>query len=321
MKKFAFAALAVLAATSSGSAAISANEAARLADAAKVVQAVRPSIPDDYWSRARCAAVIPDLKKAAFIIGGEYGKGAMSCRSGETWGAPVFMQLAKGSWGVQAGAEQVDLILLVMNESGVQKLLKNKVTLGADASVAAGPMGRQGSVGTDAQLHAEILSYSRAQGLFAGIDLSGGVLRPDEDANKAVYGGDAAPATILARREIAAPPEADAFLRALGATGSKGADSSAAAKSPSASQADASTPTPRTTTTPTTDDDVRMRIAAMQQLLDRMIASDSPPPAVGTAGTTADAPGSGSMVTVSRTQLLQLRQQLDSLIAALNRRE
>jgi SH3 domain-containing YSC84-like protein 1 len=320
MKKFALAALAVLAAASSGSAAISANEATRLAEAAKVVQAVRPSIPDDYWSRARCAAVIPDLKKAAFIIGGEYGKGAMSCRTGEAWGAPVFMQLAKGSWGFQAGAEQVDLVLLVMNESGVQKLLKNKVTLGADASVAAGPMGRQGSVGTDAQLHAEILSYSRAQGLFAGIDLSGGVLRPDEDANRAVYGSGAAPATILARREISAPPEADAFLRALGATGSKGADSPAAAKS-SSSQADASTPVPRSTTTPTTDDDVRMRIAAMQQLLDRMIASDNPPPPVGTSGATADSPGSGSMVTVSRAQLLQLRQQLDSLIAALNRRE
>jgi lipid-binding SYLF domain-containing protein len=310
----------VLAAASSGSAAISANEATRLAEAATVVQAVRPSIPDDYWSRARCAAVIPDLKKAAFIIGGEYGKGAMSCRTGEAWGAPVFMQLAKGSWGFQAGAEQVDLVLLVMNESGVQKLLQNKVTLGADASVAAGPMGRQGSVGTDAQLHAEILSYSRAQGLFAGIDLSGGVLRPDEDANRAVYGSGAAPATILARREISAPPEADAFLRALGATGSKGADSPAAVKS-SSPQADASTPVPRSTTTPTTDDDVRMRIAAMQQLLDRMIASDNPPPPVGTSGATADSPASGSMVTVSRAQLLQLRQQLDSLIATLNRRE
>jgi lipid-binding SYLF domain-containing protein len=319
MKKFALAALAVLAAASNGSAAISANEATRLAEAAKVVQAVRLSIPDDYWSRARCAAVIPDLKKAAFIIGGEYGKGAMSCRTGEAWGAPVFMQLAKGSWGFQAGAEQVDLVLLVMNESGVQKLLKNKVSLGADASVAAGPMGRQGSVGTDAQLHAEILSYSRAQGLFAGIDLSGGVLRPDEDANRAVYGSGAAPATILARREISAPPEADAFLRALGATGSKGADSQAVKSS--SSQAEASTPVPRSTTTPTTDDDVRMRIAAMQQLLDRMIASDNPPPPVGTSGATADSPASGSMVTVSRAQLLQLRQQLDSLIAALNRRE
>src|SRR5437870_3500201 len=148
-------------------------------------------------SRARCVAVVPDLKKAAFIVGGEYGKGVMSCRSGSGWSAPVFIQLAKGSWGFQAGAEQVDLVLLVMNESGVQKLLQNKVTLGADASVAAGPIGRQGSVGTDAALTAEILSYSRAQGLFAGIDVSGGVLRPDDDSNKAVYGAGATPAAIL----------------------------------------------------------------------------------------------------------------------------
>jgi lipid-binding SYLF domain-containing protein len=318
MKKSAFAALAVAAATSSASAAISTNDATRLADAARIVQAIRPTIPEEYWIRARCVAVIPDLKKAAFIIGGEYGKGAMTCRGGDAWGAPVFMQLAKGSWGFQAGAEQIDLVLLVMNESGVQKLLANRVTLGADASVAAGPIGRQGSVGTDAQLQAEILSYSRAKGLFAGIDLSGGVLRPDEDANRAVYGSGATPAIILARREISAPPEADAFLRALGGSGSGSTESSAAAtKSAPSSKAGESAPTLRATTTPTTDDDVRVQITAMQQLLDRMIASDNPPPAVGTAGTTADSPG---MVTVSRAQLLQLRQQLDALIAALNRR-
>jgi hypothetical protein len=231
------------------------------------------------------------------------------------------MQLAKGSWGFQAGAEQVDVVLLVMNEAGVQKLLMNKVTLGADASIAAGPIGRQGSVGTDAQLQAEILSYSRAQGLFAGIDLSGGVLRPDDDSNKAVYGAGATPAAILARREISAPPEADAFLRALAGTAAKTADSSPSAAARSSSQAGTSSPaTPRSTPTPTTDDDVRMRISTMQQLLDRMIASDNPPPAAGTTGTTADSPGSGGMVTVNRTQLLQLRQQLDSLLAALNRR-
>jgi SH3 domain-containing YSC84-like protein 1 len=321
MTKFAFAAMAVVAVTSNADGSVSAGEALRLAAAANVVQALRPTVPDEYWDRARCAAVIPELKKAAFIIGGEYGKGVMSCRTEEAWGAPVFMQLAKGSWGVQAGAEQVDLVLLVMNETGVQKLLANKVTLGADASIAAGPMGRQGSVGTDAQLQAEILSYSRAQGLFAGIDLSGGVLRPDDDANNAVYGAGATPATILARREISAPPEADAFLRALAGAAAKTADSSSSAsRSSTGSQAGTSPPSPRTTTTPTTDDDVRMRISSMQQLLDRMIASDSSSPTAGTTGTTADSPGSGGMVVVSRTQLLQLRQQLDALLAALNRR-
>src|SRR5438094_954680 len=215
MNKFAFAAMAVVATVSSAAGAISAAEALRLANAANVVQAIRPTIPDDLWTRTRCAAVIPDVKKAAFIVGGEYGKGVMSCRNGESWGAPVFMQLAKGSWGFQAGAEQVDLVLLVMNESGVQKLLRNKVTLGADASVAAGPVGRQGSAGTDAQLDAEIVAYSRARGLFAGINLSGGVLRPDEDANRDVYGPGASPRTILASREISAPPEARELLSAL----------------------------------------------------------------------------------------------------------
>src|SRR5881394_3752108 len=218
MKKFALTTMVVLAGVSSAAGAISPAEVLRLANAANVVQAIRPTISDDLWARTRCVAVAPDVKKAAFIVGGEYGKGVMSCRNGDAWGAPVFMQLAKGSWGFQAGAEQVDLVLLVMNESGVQKLLRNKVALGADASVAAGPVGRQGSVGTDAQLQAEILSYSRAQGLFAGIDLSGGVLRPDEDANKNVYGAGASPRTILASREISAPTQASPFLSALGST-------------------------------------------------------------------------------------------------------
>src|SRR5213593_1728175 len=204
MKRFVLVAAAMLASATGVSAAISGPETARLTSAAQVVQDIRNDIPQQYWDRAHCVAVIPDLKKAALIFGGEYGKGVMSCRAGDRWSAPVFLQLAKGSWGFQAGAEEVDVVLLVMNEEGVQKLLRNKVTLGADASVAAGPVGRQGQVATDAQLQAEILSYSRAQGLFAGINMSGGVLRPDEDSNKAVYGGGATPATILARREISA---------------------------------------------------------------------------------------------------------------------
>ena len=205
----------VLAAAGNAHAAIGSSEAARLAAAAQVVNDIKTDVPADIWSKARCVVVMPDVKKAAFIFGGEYGKGTMSCRSAERWSPPVFMQLAKGSWGFQAGAEEVDLVLLVMNEQGVQKLLQNKVTLGADASIAAGPLGRQGSVATDAALTAEILAYSRAKGLFAGINLSGGVLRPDEDANTSVYGKGASPRTILASTAISAPPEATAFLRAL----------------------------------------------------------------------------------------------------------
>jgi lipid-binding SYLF domain-containing protein len=330
----------VLLTAAAAAAAVPASEAQRLANAARVVQDIRATIPQGYWDRAQCIAVVPELKKAAFIVGGEFGKGVMSCRSGERWSAPVFMQLAKGSWGFQAGAQQVDLVMLVMNESGVQKLLGNKVNLGADASVAAGPVGRQGSVGTDAQLTAEIVSYSRAQGLFAGIDLSGGVLRPDDDANRNVYGANATPRTILASREISAPTEASAFLSALGtrqsSTGTEpvaAANASKPARPPSSAadtttastqQPAASTPsTARPPTIPTSDDDIRTRATEMQQTLDRLLA-DATTSATGTTGTsggttTADA-GSSGKVTVDRARLFQLREQLNALIAALNKR-
>src|SRR6185436_19073944 len=239
MKSFILAATVLLVSSSAVNAAVKPAEAARLDAAARAIQEVRGEIAQDLFARTRCVAVIPDLKKAAFIVGGEYGKGVMSCRAGDQWSAPVFMQLAKGSWGFQAGAEQADVVLLVMNEKGAQKLLQNKVNLGADASVAAGPVGRRGSVGTDAAFTAEILSYSRSQGLFAGIDISGGVLRPDDDANVGVYGAGATARTILASREISAPPEAAPFLRALG---------SAAVPTSTAAAAPASVPaTTRTT--------------------------------------------------------------------------
>jgi len=221
------------------------------------------------------------------------------------------MQLAKGSWGFQAGAEQVDVVLLVMNEQGVQKLLQNKVNLGVDASIAAGPLGRQGSVATDAALTAEILSYSRAQGLFAGINLSGGVLRPDEDANASAYGKGASPRTILANTDISAPTQASVFLRALAAQ--------SVASSTGAAERPAPAPTAptgaRTTTMPTTDDDLRARVVDVQQMLDRILA-DTTPAAIGTSGTV----GAAGTVSVDRARLLQLRQQIDALIAAINRR-
>ena len=288
-----------------------ASEASRLTAAASALREIRTEIPQEYWSRARCVMVIPELKKAAFIFGGEYGKGVMSCRAGDQWSAPVFMQIAKGSWGFQAGVEQADLVLLVMNDSGVQKLLRNKVNLGADASIAAGPLGRRGGVSTDAAVTAEILSYSRSKGLFAGIDLSGGVLRPDEDANTATYGARAMPSTILATREISAPPEAAPFLSALRET------SGASIAKPSAA---ASTPVPtHAAMTPMTDDDVRARVADIQQTVDRMLA-DTTPAAVGTSGTIGAAERVDGAVPVDRARLLQLRQQLDALLAALNRR-
>ena len=285
MKRF-IAAAAVLVTTASGAyAAIKPSEAARLAAAASAVQEIRTEIPQEYWTRARCVLVIPELKKAAFIIGGEYGKGVMSCRAGDQWSAPVFMQIAKGSWGFQVGVEQADLVLLVMNDQGVQKLLRNKVNLGADASVAAGPLGRRGGVSTDAAVTAEILSYSRSKGLFAGIDISGGVLRPDENANASAYGAGATPSTILATREMSAPTEAATFLAALRGT------SSATTVKPSAS--DAVPARPNTTMMSTIDDDVRARVVDIQQVVDRMLADTTPAP-VGTSGTVGSTAGSSA---------------------------
>ena len=203
-------------------AAMSKGEAERLQDAAEVLQELHATpdndVPQELWERAECVVVIPNTKKAAFIVGGEYGKGVMSCRNAASpggWTAPAFMMLVKGSFGFQIGGQSTDLVLLVMNQNGVKHLLEDKVALGAEASLAAGPVGRNARAMTDAQLKAEILSYSRAQGLFAGIDLTGGVLKPDPDANEDVYGKDIHTSNIVIDRTVRTPPEADAFMRAL----------------------------------------------------------------------------------------------------------
>ncbi len=140
----------------------------------------------------------------------------MSCRNKASWSEPVFMQLAKGSWGLQIGAEETDLVLLVMNRRGIDKLLEDKVSLGADASVAAGPVGRSANAATDAQLKAEMLAYSRAHGVFAGIDLSGGVLRPDKEADGRAYGPNvSARDVVTGTAKVANVADAAPFLRAL----------------------------------------------------------------------------------------------------------
>jgi lipid-binding SYLF domain-containing protein len=193
----------------------------KLNEAAMVLTEIRNApdngIPESIWNKAQCVVVIPDLKKAGFVIGGEHGSGVMSCKHANTWGPPVFMELSKGSVGLQAGVQSVDLVLVVMNRSGVEKLLRNKVTLGADASIAAGPVGRAGSAATDAQLSAEMLSYSRAKGLFAGIDLSGGSLNPDTSKNERMYGANASARDIaLGTTPVKVSSEAQAFTNALG---------------------------------------------------------------------------------------------------------
>jgi lipid-binding SYLF domain-containing protein len=308
------AAVGVLTTALSAHAQLNSSESSRLAEAAKVLREFRNDMPQEYWDRAHCAAVIPDVKKAAFVFGGEYGKGVMSCRVGDEWSAPIFLTLAKGSWGFQAGAEQVDVVMLIMNERGMEKLLENKITLGVDASVAAGPFGRKGQVATDAYLKAEILSYSRAEGLFAGVDLSGGVLRPDDDANAHAYARDTKPRTIVASRQLSAPIEAAAFLNALASISSP-----PVASAPVPVPRPVPVPAPRaddrereSLPVPTTDSDLRARLVDVQQSLDRMLEPDRP---VGTSGSFG-----GDGVTVNRAQLEQLRRQIDAALAAVDRR-
>ncbi len=198
---------------------ISNNQRERVQKAAEVVTALRDApdkgIPEELWEKANCVVVLPGVKKAAFGVGGEFGKGVMSCRTGNGWSAPVFMEMAKGSFGFQIGGQEADLVMLVMNRTGIDKMLSDKVTLGADASVSAGPVGRAGTAATDARLNAQILSYSRSRGLFAGIDVSGGTLRPDKDANADTYGPSTV-ATSIVGGTVTVPVAAHVFVDALG---------------------------------------------------------------------------------------------------------
>jgi lipid-binding SYLF domain-containing protein len=147
-------------------------------------------IPKDLLDKAACVVVVPSVKKAAFIIGAKYGRGFIICRNknGRGWSAPGGVRIEGGSFGLQIGGSATDVVMLLMNQGAIDKLLSSKFTIGADASAAAGPVGRTASAQTDAQLHAQLLTYSRAQGLFAGVSLDGATLRPDDDANKDMYG-------------------------------------------------------------------------------------------------------------------------------------
>ena len=171
------------------------NEAAQRLDAAatvfsQVMGTPDKGIPQEMLEHAHCIVIVPDLKTGAFIVGGKYGKGVLSCRNkvGPGWSAPGTVRIEGGSFGFQIGASSTDLIMLIMPERGADKLLASKFTLGAEGSVAAGPVGRTATAQTDVQLHADILSWSRSQGLFAGIALEGATLRQDTDDNQAIYG-------------------------------------------------------------------------------------------------------------------------------------
>jgi lipid-binding SYLF domain-containing protein len=158
----------------------------------KEILDIPDDIPRDLLDKADCVVIFPTVLKAAFIVGGSYGRGAMTCRKGQNfagpWGAPTMMALEGGSFGFQLGGQATDFVLLVMNDRGANGILSSKVKLGADASAAAGPIGRNASAETDVTLRSEILSYSRARGLFAGISLAGSTIRPDNEANERIYG-------------------------------------------------------------------------------------------------------------------------------------
>jgi lipid-binding SYLF domain-containing protein len=194
----------------------------RLQNAGKVMQEilnVPDDIPQDLIDKARCVVVMPSVLKAAFVVGGSYGRGTMVCRTGKDftgpWGAPAMYALEGGSFGLQIGGEATDFVFLVMNDRGAGSLLRTKVKLGADASAAAGPKGRSASAETDAFMRAEILSYSRARGAFAGISLDGSTLRPDEDANRKLYGHSRSAAKIITESDVAAPAAAHDLIAAL----------------------------------------------------------------------------------------------------------
>ena len=198
------------------------KEASRVRNSGQVLQEILnipEDIPRDLLAKARCVIVLPSVTKAAFGIGGEYGRGVMTCRTGQNfsgaWGAPVMMALEGGSFGLQIGASATDFVILVMNNRGGDSLLHSKVKLGADASVAAGPKGREAEADTDVTMRAEMLSYSRSRGVFAGISLEGTTLRPDNDANERLYGKKISATEIVQESKVAAPESAHTLMSAL----------------------------------------------------------------------------------------------------------
>jgi len=185
----------------------------------KEILDIPDDIPPDLLDKAECVIIFPSVLKAAFIVGGSYGRGAMTCRTGEhftgPWGAPSMMALEGGSVGFQLGGQATDFVLLVMNPRGAKAILHSKVKLGANASAAAGPKGRDAEAATDATLRAEVLTYSRARGLFAGISLEGSTLRPDNDGNGRIYSRKVEAGDIVRKGAVAVPPSAQELISIL----------------------------------------------------------------------------------------------------------
>jgi SH3 domain-containing YSC84-like protein 1 len=171
-------------------------------------------IPEEVLASAKCIVVVPHLVKGGFILGAEHGRGIATCRTSSGWSAPAFISIGGGSWGLQIGVEGVDLVMLVMNDGGLQHLLSSKFKIGGDASASGGPVGRHASAGTDWKLNTEILTYSRSKGAFAGITLNGAVVEQDDDSTIAIYGRNASFHSILAGR-VRAPKSTLTFMKAV----------------------------------------------------------------------------------------------------------
>lgn len=195
------------------------DEAQQSQKAARVFQEVMDvpdkEIPREILDKAECVAVFPDVIKAGFIVGGRGGRGVASCRTANGWSAPAYFNLGGGSFGLQIGAQSTDFVLLFMTKAGMQSLLSDNFTLGADASVAAGPVGRQTGAETDLKMEAQILSYSRSKGLFAGLELKGVVIKPDKDDMRDVYGKDYNAKEVLQENKVTAPASVRAFPETL----------------------------------------------------------------------------------------------------------
>jgi lipid-binding SYLF domain-containing protein len=198
------------------------KEESRLRESGEVLKEILnipEDIPQDLLDKAECVIVVPSTKKAAFIVGASYGRGAMSCRTGDhwtgPWGAPTMMALEGGSVGLQIGGQATDFVILVMNPRGANSLLSSKVKIGADASAAAGPKGRDAEADTDVYMRAEMLTYSRAQGLFAGVSLEGTTLRPDGEANETIYGRKLDPKDIVRGRQASVTPAGRLMVEVL----------------------------------------------------------------------------------------------------------
>lgn len=194
----------------------------RLQSSVEVVHAIMSTpdkgIPEEVLSGAKCILVVPNLIKGGFIFGGKHGRGVATCRTSDGWSAPAFVSIGGGSWGLQIGVEGVDLVVLVMNDRGLQHLLSSKFQLSGEGSVAAGPVGRHASAGTDWKMNTEMLSYSRSKGVFAGLTLEGAVVQQDDDSTRAIYGKHMRFRSILSGK-VPTPKSADAFMTAVSEAG------------------------------------------------------------------------------------------------------